>query len=827
METALIWRIAQEVGLPEAPVAAVLSILQDGGTVPFIARYRKEATGGLEEAKVRKIEERLIYHRELQDRRAVMLNAIAAQGKLTDDLRSRIDNCCEKVELEDFFLSFRPQKKTRATEAIGAGLEPLAEYLWNQEPDAWGLEEHADVFINPAKGVNTQMDALGGAAEIIALWICENSDFRKALREMMWKQGSLVCKVVPAKMGQKTKYSMYYDRREPVATIPSHRVLAIRRGTKEGILTSYIEIDDPKAIEYLISTIIRDRESVFAPVLEVAIRESYTRLIRPVVEAETRALLKEKADNEAIRVFQENLANLLLSPPGGPMVVIGFDPVNTAECKLAMVDAKGNFLEEALISPLPPKNDIEGTRAALKELIAKHGVQALAIGTGTGSREIERTVRRILNEENLENVLLVGVNDAGIAVYATSRIGREDFPDLDSTTRGAITIARRLQDPLAELVKVDPKTIGVGQYQHDVDQKELHRRLIRTVESSVNQVGVDLNTASFSLLRYVAGISDRMSRRIVNHRAANGPFPSRASLMNVPGMDARIFQQAAGFLRIHGGENPLERSAIHPECYPVVERMAASASVALPELIENKTVISNLKLEEFVTDTIGLPTLHDINDELLRPGRDPRKAFTVAKFRADVKDIGDLKEGAVLEGTVTNVTNFGAFVDVGVHQDGLVHLSQMSNRFIRDPREAVKVGDVVQVKVISVDAETKRIGLSIKALLPPPPRRRPKPGLRKARAQETGAPRAVAADKLSTTAAFAATDDGPDTRADGSPADGQPSRPRRRRHRTGRRRTERPLPETQEPATAEKSAAPEPTLQEKIAILQSKFRGIS
>ncbi len=638
MNSELISRVSREVGLPESSVAATVVLLEAGGTPPFIARYRKEATGGLDESKIRSIEERIIYYKELQDRRAAIVSAIAPQGKLTDALRLQIENCFHKVELEDLFLPFRPtQRKSRAAEAAERGLEPLAEYLWNQEPDAWSLEEHADVFIDAEKNVNSREEALRGAAEIISVWISQNSGYRKALRQIMWETGSVVSKVVPGRADQKTKYSMYYDRREPVTTIPSHRVLAIRRGTKEGILTSSIESDDAKAVDFLRQAIIRDRESVFAPLLEIIIGDSYTRLIRPALEVEIRTRVKERADREAIRVFQENLANLLLSPPGGPMVVLGVDPGKT-EFKVAVVDESGKFLEAASISPLPPKGDAEGTRAILKDLIARHGVGALAIGAGAGSRELERVLRQILQEEKLESVLLVGVTDAGTGVYASSRIGREEFPDLDSPSRSAISVARRLQDPLAELVKIDPKTIGVGQYQHDVDQKELHRGLIKTVQSCVSRVGVDLNTGSFSLLRYVSGLNDRLGRRIVNHRTTGGAFSSRASLLSIPGVDERVFCHAAGFLRVHGGENPLDRTAVHPEAYPVAEKMAALLGVSVAELIENKTLVSSLKPEEFVTDTVGLPTLLDIREELLKPGRDPRRTFAVAKFREDVKE---------------------------------------------------------------------------------------------------------------------------------------------------------------------------------------------
>jgi uncharacterized protein len=456
--------------------------------------------------------------------------------------------------------------------------------------------------------------------------------------------------------------------------------------------------------------VIRDRESAFAPALETAARDSYSRILRPAIETEVRGRLKERADREAIRVFQENLENLLLSAPFGPRLVIGVDAGKGEECRLAAVDERGAFLEEAVVYPKPPKSDLEGTKTALADLIRKHNIQALAIGSGPAARETEKVLRGLVAEAGLQEVLLVAVNDAGVVVYSSSRIGREELPDLQPATRAAVSAARRLQDPLAELAKIDPKLIGVGQYQHDVDQKELHRRLVQTVQSCVNRVGVDLNTAGFPMLRYVSGISDRLARRIVTHRAASGPFPTREALKSVPGMDENTYRQAAAFLRVPTSEVPLDRCHIHPDCYPVVEKMAAALNISVAELIANREQIALLKLEDFVSGAIGLPTLEVVREELIAPARDPRGSFAPPRFHAEVRDIADLKEGTVLEGTVTNVTNFGAFVDIGIRQDGLVHLSQMSNRFIRDPREAVKVGDLVQVRVISVGRDARRCG---------------------------------------------------------------------------------------------------------------------
>jgi uncharacterized protein len=852
MDPAIIKHIVQETALPESAVAAALELFEAGATAPFIVRYRKEATGGLSETQTRAIQERMVFYKELEERRAQLTVSLAEQGKLTDELRRQIEGRWDRAEIEDLHHSYRPKRKTRASEAREKGLEPLAEYIWGQDPDAWSLEEHADVFIDAGKGVADRQQALQGAAEIIADWIAESFELRKALRELLWKEGFVVSTVVPAKSEQKTKYNMYYDRREAVASIPSHRVLAIRRGTKEGVLTSSIQCDSAKALQLIADLVIKDRESTFASILELAARDGYSRILRPLIETEVRAQLKERADREAIRVFQENLENLLLSPPAGPIPVIGADAGKGDECRLAVVDAQGNFVEEAVVCPKPPKSDLEGTRTILLELIRKHDISALAIGSSTSGRELEKILRQILADEKIETVMVATVNDAGLIVYSSSRIGREEFPEMQVATRSAVSTARRLQDPMGELVKIDPKLIGVGQYQHDVDQKELHRRLIQTVQFCVNRVGGDLNTAGHAILRYISGISDRLARRIVAHRSTAGPFATRAALMSVPGMDEISCRMASGFLKVAGGAMPLDRSWIHPESYAIVEKMAAALNVGIAELIGNKELISTLKLEDFAGDNIGMPTLEFIREELLAPGRDPRGPFAPPRFRAEVRDISDLKEGMTLEGSVTNVTNFGAFVDVGINQDGLVHLSQMSNRFIRDPREAVKVGDLVRVKVISVEVETRRIGLSMKALLPALPRRRKKIHPRPAQPQQ-GAP-AVAAAAASSAGPADGVPAGTDAPVD-SPQAARPNpemrqRPRRRsgpphRRSDGRpqrnharsrsaddsvRKSDTPAANPAQPPQPEVEPLPkepEHTLQEKIAILQSKFKGIN
>jgi uncharacterized protein len=828
MDPTIVSRIALEVGLPEQTAAAIVGLFEKGLATPFIIRYRKEVAGGLPPAKVRAIQERMWYYRELLERRTALLRLLGDQKKLTDELQQRISRIFSKVELEDLFHVFRPKKRSRATEAMEKGLGPLAEYIWNQEADAWSLEEHADVYIDPEKQVTSRDNALQGASDIIAEWISDDLEIRRKLREMLWTDGMVVSTVVPAKAEQKTKYNMYYDRREPVTSIPSHRVLAIRRGTKEGILTSAIQGDHAKALEFLLNASIRDKESFFAPVLERAVRDSYHRILRPLIETEVRAMLKERADREAIRVFQENLTSLLMSPPAGAITVLGIDSAKAEEFHLAVVNEKGAFVEEVVISPLPPKNDVEGARAAIKDLVGRHGVRAFALGSNASGREIEVVLRKILAEEGIENILLTAVNDTGLAVYAASRAAREELPEMSSAARSAVSVARRLQDPLAELVKIDPKLIGVGQYQHDVDQKELHRGLSQTVQACVNEVGVDVNSGAPTLLRYVAGLNDRLARKIVAHREANGPFQSRVAVFQISGLDEPSCEQAGGFLRVREGENPLDRTAIRPHDYPVVERMAASLGVTVAELVANAERVGAIKLEDFVGEEVGLPTLEDIREELLHPGRDPRKPFAAPKYRADVGQVSDLREGMVLEGIVTNVTNFGAFVDIGIHQDGLVHLSQMSNRFIRDPREAVRVGDVVQVKVISIEAETKRIGLSMKALLPELPRRRKKLPNRRPRSAQ---PRQVPAAEPSDATAAPAEGAPPAGAAPHERRRRPPGRPRRRIREERKPVPEAPAevaPQAEESMQAPEPepAGPEPSLQDKIALLQSKFKGI-
>ncbi len=727
LSPALLLHIAQILNVPLKSLVATVELLDEGGTVPFIARYRKEATGNLDEVQIRAIEEKLAYFRELEDRRDTVLRTIEQQGKLTDELRGRILATFDKSELEDLYLPYKPKRRTKATIAREKGLEPLALYLWTQEPAPVPLAEFAATFISAEKGVANADEALEGARYIVAETISENADFRKALRQMMFNEAVIVSAKADGAVDEQEKFKMYYEYREPVAKIPSHRMLAIRRGEAENILYFNIELSAERPLAYLKSKVLR-QPGDWTPHLELAIQDCYKRLLNLSIQSEVRLELKQKADIEAIRVFRENLENLLLSPPAGQIAVLGVDPGIRTGCKIAVVDETGKFLDHSVIYPHQPRNDFAGSARVLKELMAKYNVRAVAIGNGTASRETDAFVRDFFRQEGLADAFSVTVNESGASIYSASDIARQEFPDLDLTVRGAISIARRLQDPLAELVKIDPKSIGVGQYQHDVDQGLLQKSLETVIESCVNRVGVDLNTASWALLRYVAGVSERTAQKIVEHRNDHGKFRSRVQLTAVAGVGPKTFEQAAGFLRIRGGENPLDNTAVHPESYPVVEQIARARSISIPELIGKPELLSLVKKEDL---SVGVYTLNDILEELKKPGRDPRDKFVAPKFDDDVKELADLKPGMALEGVVTNVTKFGAFVDVGVHQDGLVHISELSNRYIKEPSEAVKVGQIVKVQVLSTDVKNKRIALSIKALLAPAQKAAPKPVVEK------------------------------------------------------------------------------------------------
>ncbi len=721
LSTPVLLHISQQISIPLKSLVATIGLFDEGATLPFIARYRKEVTGNLDEVQIRDIQEKLEYFRELEDRRETILHTISEQGKLTPELKARIDASFEKNELEDLYLPYKPKRRTKAMIAREQGLEPLALYLWEQQPRDIGVDALAATFVDAEKGVATAADALTGARYIIAETIAETAESRKIIRQMMTDDGIVVSHAIEGVEDPEGKFKMYADYREPVSKIPSHRMLAIRRGAKEGFLNFEIELERDKAVLFLRHKTIRENGD-WVPHLELAAEDAYDRLINPSIQTEVRLELKDRSDEEAIKVFRENLENLLLLPPAGMLSVLAVDPGLRTGCKIAVVDDTGKFLEHSVIYPLEPKNDLAGAVRILSGLIHKHNVRAIAIGNGTGSREASAFVQDFLRQAGLQKVFSVVVSESGASVYSASDLARQEFPDLDLTVRGAISIARRLQDPLAELVKIDPKSIGVGQYQHDVDQKKLRQSLESTVESCVNRVGVDLNTASWALLRYVAGINERTALKMVEHRNEHGRFRSRVELRAIAGFGPKTFEQAAGFLRIRGGEQALDMTAVHPESYPIVERIAASMGVTVPELIAKPELVEKIDLQKFQTETAGMYTLTDIREELRKPGRDPRDQFTVANFREDVKEIADLQLGMILEGVVTNVTKFGAFVDIGVHQDGLVHISELSNRYIKEPSEAVKVGQIVKVKVLSADAKAKRIGLSIKQLQEPAPR---------------------------------------------------------------------------------------------------------
>ena len=719
LQLALYARIATELALKSEQVQRTVALLLDDATVPFIARYRKEATGNLDEEQIRHIAERHKYYQELEQRRTTIVTSLTEQGKLTEALRVQILACFNKVELEDLYLPYRPKRQTKATVAMERGLEPLAHLLWEQQPGEQSIPELTTPYVDAEKGVANVEEALAGAGHIIAEWIADRADVRQVLRSMMFAEGKVRCTVAQDKKDHKTKFQDYYDFQEAVATIPSHRILAILRGVREDVLSMHIEVDTSKALALVESRVIQARETPFVPYLLAYCEDAYQRLLFPSLQTEVRRALKERADAEAITVFQGNLRNLLMAPPLGTYGVLGVDPGLRTGCKLAVVDETGKFLEHATIYPLVPRQDVAGAEQVLQDLISRYTIKAVAIGNGTGSRETEAFVRQSLRQQRHEMICVV-VNEAGASVYSASKLARQEFPELDVTVRGAISIARRLQDPLAELVKIDPKSIGVGQYQHDVDQRRLRRSLEETVESSVNHVGVDVNTASAELLQYVAGLNMRQAQNLVAYRNTHGRLSNRQQLLQVEGLGDKTFQQAAGFLRIKDGGQLLDSTAVHPETYGTVERMATSLDVPVATLVANVELINSLDLQQFVDDQVGLLTLQDIREELLKPGRDPRAQFVMPRFRDDVTSLAHLQEGMVLEGVVSNVTNFGAFVDIGVHQDGLVHISELSQRYVRDPREVAQVGQVVKVSVLGVDVALQRISLSMKGLQPTP-----------------------------------------------------------------------------------------------------------
>jgi protein Tex len=703
--------LVRELGLPRAGVQAVVKLIADGATVPFIARYRKEATGDLDEVQIRAIGERFQYLTELEARRASVLAEIEQQGKLTPELQGKLRAAATKAELEDLYLPFKPKRRTRAVIALERGLGPLAEALWAQASET-EPEVLARAFVDASKAVPDVATALAGARDICAERLAEDAELRGRLRQAYLKDGVIEVRKRKEHADTTTKFDMYSDFAEPIAKVPSHRFLAIKRGEDEGILRATLRLELEPHFAYAATRIPIRKDSPFRAELEQVVVDALDRIVEPSVTVDTRLELKLRSDREAIQVFAQNLRELLLAAPFGGKTVLGIDPGQRTGCKCALVDETGKLLLHETIYLVQGNTALEKARETLRRLCQLHAPRAVAVGNGTHGRETEAFVREVLAAEGLTETFCVAVNEAGASVYSASDVARDEFPELDLTVRGAVSIARRLQDPLAELVKVDPKSIGVGQYQHDVSQVALGQKLDEVVESCVNTVGVELNTASAWLLSRVAGIGLTLAKRIVAHRNAKGPFASRGALLDVSGLGPRTFEQAAGFLRLRGGAHPLDASAVHPERYALVERMAADLGVPLVSVIGNAALLRRIDLSRYESGDVGAFTLRDILTELDKPGRDPRQSFEPPKFRDDVRELGDLEPGMELEGVVTNITAFGAFVDVGVHQDGLVHISQLADRFVKDPHEIVKVGDRIQVRVLEVDHERRRIALS-------------------------------------------------------------------------------------------------------------------
>ena len=710
-------RIAEELRLPVVGVRAVARLLLEGATVPFIARYRKEQTGGLDEVAIRAIEERRDYIVELEDRRRTILGAIDEQGKLTPDLRRAIEACRTKADLEDLYVPFKAKRRTRATMARERGLEPLARRILAQPTSGDPLREAAP-FVDPAREVPDALAALAGARDVVAEIVAERADVRSLVRASFDREGVVECAAVAAKTKVPTKFEVYYDFAERAKTIPSHRFLAILRGEEEGILRVKIRVDDDALAFAIAGRVGWRRGGPFAAELQAAVVDATKRLLMPSIEGDVRAELKEASDVEAVKIFAENVSKLLLAPPLGRRTVLGIDPGQRTGCKCVVVDDTGKLLTHALIQLVGGSAALEQAKATLAGLVTKFRPFAVAVGNGTHGRETADFSRSVL-EGVSSKALVVLVSESGASVYSASDVAREEFPELDLTVRGAISIARRLQDPLAELVKIDPKAIGVGQYQHDVRPALLLRKLDEVVESCVNAVGVELNTASAPLLARVAGLGPALAKKIVAHREKVGAFRARKDLLKVAGLGPKAFEQAAGFVRIRDAQDPLDASAVHPERYSLVERIAKDAGVDVRALVGSESLAAKIPWASYASGDVGLPTLDDIRREVVKPGRDPRDSFEAPTFRDDVRKIEDVKAGMELEGCVTNVTAFGAFVDLGVHQDGLVHVSQLSDRFVKDPHAVVRVGDRIKVRVLEVDLARKRIALTAKTAKPP------------------------------------------------------------------------------------------------------------
>jgi uncharacterized protein len=712
-------KIAAELSVAEKQVSTTVGLLDEGATVPFISRYRKEMTGSLDEVQVAAIRDRIQQLRDLDKRREAILKSLTEMGKLTPELEKQINEAETMVALEDIYLPYRPKRKTRATAAREKGLQPLADLILEQKKV--DLELEAAKYIDEEKGVNSVEEALAGARDIIAEHISENAEVRTKMRTLFLEKGTFQSKVITGKEEAGIKYKDYFDWTEPVKSAPSHRILAMRRGEKEEILWLDIQPEEDGAIQLLEGLFINGNNDSSRQI-ELAITDGYKRLLKPSMETEIRLFTKKQADEEAIRVFAENARQLLMAAPLGQKRTMAIDPGFRTGCKVVCLDEQGKLLEYTAIFPHTGAGGAVEAEKTTKHLVSKYAIESIAIGNGTAGRETELFVRNL----NMPGINIVMVNESGASIYSASEAAREEFPDKDVTVRGAVSIGRRLMDPLAELVKIDPKSIGVGQYQHDVDQNKLQSSLDDTVISCVNAVGVELNTASKQILAYVSGLGPQLAQNIVDYRNENGAFKRRDQLKKVARLGDKAYEQAAGFLRIRDAENPLDTSAVHPERYNVVEQMAKDLKCSVKDLMSNQQLRKSIPLQKYVTETVGLPTLNDIMEELAKPGRDPREQFEAFSFTEGVNAITDLKIGMKLPGIVTNITNFGAFVDIGVHQDGLVHLSQITHRYIKDPNEVLKVHQKVEVTVTEVDVNRKRISLSMKAHEPREQQQRPR-----------------------------------------------------------------------------------------------------
>ena len=704
------FKIAGKLNKEHWQIVNALYLLNEGATIPFIARYRKEKTGGLTDVELLEMEKLFGSLKQLEDRKASVLKSLEEQGVLTDDLKNKLENADTIALVEDIYLPFKPKRRTKATIAKEKGLEPLAKMIYSENIN--DIEYTASKFVNPDKDVETVEEALQGARDIIAEWINENARVREIVRNMFKKHSVLTSVVAKSKENdpESEKYKSWFDWSEKAGNAPSHRILAMFRGEKAGVLKLSVKPDKDFVFEKLSRYLIRGYNEA-SEQKRKALEDSLKRLLFPSLENEYRNELKEKADEEAIRVFSENLKQLLLAPPLGQKNVLAIDPGFRTGCKVVCLDKNGNLKHNENIYPHPPHNKKGEAIKKIKSLINAYNIEAIAIGNGTAGRETEDLIRHIRFDRDLVAVM---VNENGASVYSASETAREEFPEYDVTVRGAVSIGRRLMDPLSELVKIDPKSIGVGQYQHDVNQKLLHESLNKTVEFCVNSVGVELNTASKELLTYISGLGPVLAKRIVEYRAENGDFESRKDLKKVKGLGAKAFQQAAGFLKIKNGRNILDSSAVHPESYRIVEKIAGKLNLPLGDIIGNKEVLEKIDLNDFVTDEVGIPTLTDIINELKKPGRDPRKKFKQFEFDKNIRTIEDLKPGMILNGIVTNITNFGAFIDLGIHENGLLHKSQIANEFVSDPADYLKLNQEVRVKVLSIEISSKRISLSMK-----------------------------------------------------------------------------------------------------------------